>query len=45
MAERLTEVYCVLIPPAAGRLILPRCCIAEVAAHTTPVALPGAPPA
>jgi chemosensory pili system protein ChpC len=44
MAERLTEVYCVLIPLAEGRLILPRSCVAEVVAHSTPVEMPGAPP-
>ena len=44
MPERLTEVYCVLIPLADGRLILPRSCVAEVVAHSTPVEMPGAPP-
>ena len=44
MAERLTEVYCVLVPLAEGRLILPRSCVAEVVAHSTPVEMAGAPP-
>jgi chemosensory pili system protein ChpC len=43
MAERLLELYCVLIPLADGRLILPRSCVAEVVAHSTPVEMPGAP--
>ena len=32
-----------LIPLADGRLILPRSCVAEVVAHSTPVEMPGAP--
>lgn len=43
MAERLLEVYCVLVPLADGRLILPRSCVAEVVAHSTPVEMAGAP--
>jgi chemosensory pili system protein ChpC len=43
MAERPVEVYCVLIPLADARLILPRSCVAEVVAHHAPVAMPGAP--
>ena len=44
MAERLLEVYCVLIPLADGRLILPRSCVAEVVGHSPPAEMPGAPP-
>jgi chemosensory pili system protein ChpC len=44
MAERLLEVYCVLVPLADGRLILPRSCVAEVVGHTPPAEMPGAPP-
>ena len=43
MAERPLEVYCVLVPLAEGRLLLPRSCVAEVVAYTPPVSMPGAP--
>ena len=43
MAERLLEVYCVLVPLADGRLIVPRSCVAEVVAFSPPVEMPGAP--
>ena len=43
MAERPLEVYCVLIPLAEGRLLLPRSCVAEVVAYAPPVSMPGAP--
>lgn len=44
MAERLLEIYCVLVPLADGRLLLPRSCVAEVVAYTTPTEMPNAPP-
>ncbi len=44
MAERLLEIYCVLVPLADGRLILPRSCVAEVVGYTAPAQMPGAPP-
>jgi chemosensory pili system protein ChpC len=44
MAERLLEIYCVLLPLAEGRLLLPRSCVAEVVAYATPSEMPGAPP-
>lgn len=43
MAERLLEIYCVLVPLADGRLILPRSCVAEVVGYTAPAEMPGAP--
>ena len=30
MAERVTEIYSLLIPLVDGRLIIPRACVAEV---------------
>ena len=44
MAERLLEVYCVLVPLAEGRLLMPRSCVAEVVAYSTPSEMPNAPP-
>ena len=43
MAERLTEIYSLLLPLAEGRLIIPRACVAEVIAYTTPTEMAGAP--
>lgn len=43
MAERLLEIYCVLVPLADGRLILPRSCVAEVVGYSPPAEMPGAP--
>lgn len=43
MAERLLEVYCVLLPLADGRLIVPRSCIAEVVGWSEPKPMPDAP--
>lgn len=43
MPERLLEIYCVLVPLADGRLILPRSCVAEVVAYSPPAEMPGAP--
>lgn len=44
MAERVNEIYSLLIPLAEGRLILPRACIAEVVSYQVPSEMPGAPP-
>jgi len=44
MSERVTEVYCLLLPLAAGRLLIPRACVAEVIGNQLPAQLPGAPP-
>ena len=30
MAERVTEIYSLLVPLVDGRLIIPRACVAEV---------------
>lgn len=43
MAERLLEIYCVLVPLADGRLIVPRSCVAEVVGYSAPAEMPGAP--
>lgn len=43
MAERLTEIYSLLLPLTEGRLIVPRACVAEVIAFATPVEMAGAP--
>ncbi len=44
MAERVNEIYSLLIPLAEGRLILPRACIAEVVSYQVPSEMAGAPP-
>ena len=44
MAERVTEIYSLLIPVVDGRLIIPRACVAEVIGFTTPSEMTGAPP-
>ncbi|HPF25349.1 MAG TPA: chemotaxis protein CheW [Steroidobacteraceae bacterium] len=44
MAERVTEIYSLLVPLLDGRLIVPRACVAEVVGHQTPTEMPGAPP-
>ena len=44
MAERVTEIYSMLIPLADGRLLAPRSCVAEVIAYAEPVPMAGAPP-
>jgi chemosensory pili system protein ChpC len=36
MAERVTEIYSLLIPLVDGRLIIPRACVAEVIGFVTP---------
>jgi chemosensory pili system protein ChpC len=42
--ERVSEVYCLLLPLAASRLLLPRACVAEVVSYQLPTQLPGVPP-
>ena len=44
MAERVTEIYSLLIPLVDGRLIVPRACIAEVIGFQMPSEMTGAPP-
>ena len=44
MAERVTEIYSLLIPLMDGRLIIPRACVAEVIGFTPPSEMTGAPP-
>jgi chemosensory pili system protein ChpC len=44
MAERVNEIYSLLIPLTEGRLILPRACIAEVVSYQVPSEMAGAPP-
>lgn len=44
MAERVAEIYSLLVPLADGRLIVPRACVAEVIGFQTPSEMPGAPP-
>ena len=44
MAERVNEIYSLLIPLADSRLLLPRACVAEVAAYQLPSEVTGSPP-
>src|SRR2546429_6688681 len=44
MAERVTEVYSLLVPLIDARLIIPRSCVAEVIGFQTPSEMTGAPP-
>ena len=44
MAERVQEVYSLLIPLVEGRLIIPRACVAEVIGFHAPSEMTGAPP-
>lgn len=44
MAERVTEIYSLLVPLLDGRLIVPRACVAEVVGYQAPTEMPGAPP-
>ena len=44
MAERVTEIYSLLVPLVEGRLIIPRACVAEVIGFQTPSEMTGAPP-
>lgn len=44
MAERINEIYSLLVPLIDGRLIVPRSCVAEVVGFHTPSEMTGAPP-
>src|SRR5207253_11140901 len=44
MAERVNEIYSLLVPLTEARLIIPRACVAEVIGFQTPSELTGAPP-
>jgi chemosensory pili system protein ChpC len=44
MAERVSEIYSLLIPLVDGRLIVPRACVAEVIGFQPPAEMAGAPP-
>ena len=44
MAERVQELYSLLIPLSDGRLIVPRACVAEVAGLPVSSEMTGAPP-
>ena len=44
MAERVAEIYSLLIPLVDGRLIIPRACVAEVIGFQAPAEMTGAPP-
>src|SRR5213076_47213 len=44
MAERVNEIYSLLVPLTAARLIIPRACVAEVIGFQTPSEMTGAPP-
>ncbi len=41
--DNVTELFCTLLPLEGERLLLPRACVAEVAAWNVPVAVEGAP--
>jgi chemosensory pili system protein ChpC len=38
------EIYCLLVPLADGRLLIPRTCVAEVVGYQVPAEMGGAPP-
>jgi chemosensory pili system protein ChpC len=44
MAEALAEIYSLLVPLAAERLLIPRSCVAEVIGFQPPSEMTGAPP-
>src|SRR5437762_10279881 len=44
MAERVNEIYSLLVPLTDARLIIPRACVAEVIGFQTPSEMTGAPP-
>lgn len=44
MAERVAEIYSLLIPLVDGRLLIPRACVAEVVGFQAPSQMVGAPP-
>jgi chemosensory pili system protein ChpC len=43
VAERVSEIYSLLIPLVDGRLIVPRACVAEVTGFQVPTEMAGAP--
>ncbi|MGH8226766.1 MAG: chemotaxis protein CheW [Steroidobacteraceae bacterium] len=43
MAERVAEIYSLLVPLVTGRLIIPRACVAEVVGFQAPSEMAGAP--
>ncbi|HTT03953.1 MAG TPA: chemotaxis protein CheW [Steroidobacteraceae bacterium] len=44
MAERVAEVYSLLIPLADARVLVPRACVAEVIAYQPPTPVEAVPP-
>jgi chemosensory pili system protein ChpC len=44
MAERVNEIYSLLVPLVDSRLIVPRACVAEVIGFHSPSEMTGAPP-
>jgi len=44
VAERVSEIYSLLVPLVDGRLIVPRACVAEVIGFQPPAEMAGAPP-
>src|SRR5438045_9028847 len=44
MAERVNEIYSLLVPLTDARLIIPRSCVAEVIGFQTPSEMTGAAP-
>ena len=44
MAERVAEIYSLLVPLVDARLIVPRACVAEVIGFQAPSEMTGAPP-
>src|SRR2546427_11530108 len=44
MAERVNEIYSLLVPLTDARLIIPRGCVAEVIGFQAPSEMTGAPP-
>ena len=44
MAESVAEIYSLLVPLAAERLLIPRSCVAEVIGFQPPSEMTGAPP-
>jgi chemosensory pili system protein ChpC len=44
MAARGEELYCLLVPLAEERLLLPRSCVTEVVNYQAPTPMAGAPP-
>src|SRR6185437_219338 len=44
MAERVAEVYSLLIPLAEARVLVPRACVGEVIGYQAPTSVDGTPP-